>query len=518
MSSTSSGKEVLFGADQILLSTTDLDSHITYANAHFCDIAGFSLEEMTGKPHNLVRHPDMPKAAFADMWKTLRSGMSWMGPVKNRCKNGDYYWVNAFVTPVKDASGKIVEYQSVRTLPDRDVVERAEHAYRDIRADKSTPATRKSSDQSALILLMMVISFLLCLVGSVLSPSVWWMLSMAVVQGVTIALLWRWRGAFHKVLDKARSVYHNPMMSYLYSGQRDVLGEITLALSMNQARIRAVVGRVNDVSDSVSDNAQQSATHCEEVAELLTQQAGEAEQAANSMSQFSATIGALSDVVVDATTAAEAAEQQTLNGSQAVQSTIESIRQLDEQLQQATKEVNLLAEGNDKIQHILSEINAIADQTNLLALNAAIEAARAGEQGRGFSVVADEVRSLAGRTQQSTEQVSKLLSELTQTASTAVAAMQRGTQLSQDSVSMASASGDSLQHISQQVSSLADMNRSVASAVEQQTTMAGHVAANVEQISTLADKSRTLGQLSHDSNKDLLGRIASQKVLLRQFA
>lgn len=112
-------RERLYPEHQSLISTTDLESRITYANDEFCHIAGFNLEELQGEHHNLVRHPDMPKQAFADLWHHIRAGKSWMGPVKNRCKNGDHYWVSAFVTPIKDAHGKVVEYQSVRTAPVR---------------------------------------------------------------------------------------------------------------------------------------------------------------------------------------------------------------------------------------------------------------------------------------------------------------------------------------------------------------------------------------------------------------
>ena len=138
------GREVTFSDKEILLSTTDLDSHITYANPHFCKIAGFTLGEMLGKPHNLVRHQDMPKAAFADMWQHLRVGHSWMGPVKNRCKNGDFYWVNAFATPIKNSSGKIVEYQSIRTKPAPEVVARAQSEYQKLNNGNSSKATKKA--------------------------------------------------------------------------------------------------------------------------------------------------------------------------------------------------------------------------------------------------------------------------------------------------------------------------------------------------------------------------------------
>lgn len=102
-------KEQLFFPSEILLSTTDLNSNIKYANTSFCTVAGYSLDELVHNPHNKVRHSDMPKAAFKDLWSTIQQGNSWMGPVKNHCKNGDYYWVNAFVTPIKDSVGKVFE-------------------------------------------------------------------------------------------------------------------------------------------------------------------------------------------------------------------------------------------------------------------------------------------------------------------------------------------------------------------------------------------------------------------------
>lgn len=123
------GRNVDFAPDANILSTTDLTSAITYANPDFIKISGYSREELLGSPHHLLRHPDMPSAAFAHMWRTLKRGRSWMGMVKNRCKNGDHYWVSAYVTPVT-RDGQAVEYQSVRTKPSTQQVEAAERAYR----------------------------------------------------------------------------------------------------------------------------------------------------------------------------------------------------------------------------------------------------------------------------------------------------------------------------------------------------------------------------------------------------
>ncbi|MEK9712636.1 MAG: PAS domain-containing protein, partial [Thalassolituus sp.] len=120
-------------ADQKLISSTDLHGKIVHCNDDFVAVSGFSREELIGQPHNLVRHPDMPPAAFSEMWEDLKAGRPWMGMVKNRCKNGDYYWVSAYVTPVF-SHGELVGYESVRTCPTRALVERAEKVYSGIRS------------------------------------------------------------------------------------------------------------------------------------------------------------------------------------------------------------------------------------------------------------------------------------------------------------------------------------------------------------------------------------------------
>ena len=111
-----------------LVSTTDLRGDITYANPAFCQIAGYTSEEMIGQHHNLVRHPDMPKAAFRDLWLHLKAGRAWRGMVKNRCKDGSYYWVDAYVTPIYE-DGKISGYQSVRCRPTPEHKARASKMY-----------------------------------------------------------------------------------------------------------------------------------------------------------------------------------------------------------------------------------------------------------------------------------------------------------------------------------------------------------------------------------------------------
>lgn len=128
--------EVTYDKSEQLVSTTDLRGVITYANKIFCQVAGYSLDELVGKNHNIVRHPDMPKAAFEDLWSKMKAGQSWRGMVKNRCKDGSYYWVDAYVTPLYENS-KHIGYQSVRIRPSNELKTKAEDVYKRINSGES---------------------------------------------------------------------------------------------------------------------------------------------------------------------------------------------------------------------------------------------------------------------------------------------------------------------------------------------------------------------------------------------
>ncbi len=121
--------EILLDSETIIVSETDKRGKIIYANEDFCKICGYSKDELIGKPHNIVRHPDMPKAAFADLWKTIKEGKVWSGIVKNLAKDGSYYWVNAKVYPTTSIDGEI-RYVSVRVKPTEEEIENAQKLYK----------------------------------------------------------------------------------------------------------------------------------------------------------------------------------------------------------------------------------------------------------------------------------------------------------------------------------------------------------------------------------------------------
>src|SRR5690554_4131670 len=150
-------KEKTFDKNTKLISVTDTHGTILECNDAFVKISGFQKEELIGQPHNIVRHPDMPSEAFKVMWEHLKTGQPWMGLVKNRCKNGDFYWVSAYITPVTE-NGKVVGYESVRSCPNREDIARAARLYADIGDGKAATPLWQKLDLSSLFLAVIVIT------------------------------------------------------------------------------------------------------------------------------------------------------------------------------------------------------------------------------------------------------------------------------------------------------------------------------------------------------------------------
>jgi methyl-accepting chemotaxis protein len=512
-------KEQLFSSSEILLSTTDLSSNIKYANTSFCTVAGYSLDELVNKPHNKVRHSDMPKAAFKDLWSTIQKENSWMGPVKNRCQNGDYYWVNAFVTPIKDSSGNVFEYQSVRTVLDKDVKERANSVYPQLSKGKKSSASKKKSDKTLWVQTILFTLVLLSLANLLIGNSnILLSVPLAALSLSGTALFYFWRRQYLLVLKEANTIYDNPLMSYLYSGNNDKVGSILLALKMRTAEIRAVVGRVNDDATTINEIATQSAQRGSDVATILTDQKDETDQVATAIHQMSATVQEIAQVVSRAADASKQGLSISNEGQKVVSQTTTSINELSEQLGEVDTAINRLIEGTQSIESVLNEISSIADQTNLLALNAAIEAARAGEQGRGFAVVAEEVRALALRSQQSTDEIGKSIIQLRAESDFAINSMAKGRELSTACVAMAEQTGQALRQVTEEVSSLADINMQISTAVEEQSVVAEQLNQNIISISSMSTTSENHGREAVTLSETLLTRLSDQQSLIAQFS
>lgn len=481
--------EVHYPDDQHLISTTTPKGVITYANDEFCRVAGYQVSELKGQAHNIIRHPDMPQAAFEHLWDTLKQQRSWMGVVKNRTKNGDYYWVDAYVTPILDA-GETVEIQSVRTKPHESVKQRAEEIYRAVNANKLPISLRfkwPGMFQQALGVSVLALVLLLVSQSDSISDSLSLLLMILGFSALAARLLLLSRQV-SELAGETQAIVDNKIAQHVYFGDVSELSQIKLALKMKQSELVAATGRVLDTSKTVETNFKESVVHSEAMQSQLELHQQETELAASAMQEMSITVQEIARDMHAVAESAESARGKSQQGFAQLRSSGESINALAGDLKQVLALVTALEEKSQVIAGVTQVIGGIAEQTNLLALNAAIEAARAGEQGRGFAVVADEVRSLALRTQTSTEQIQLVVNEIKQEISTALQYTQEADKRSLTCVQQNQAVLTSFSEINDYIEQISNLAVQVAAAVEEQSIVSNEMTENIHKISDLANE------------------------------
>ncbi len=243
------GQEKRYPGDAILLSTTDLKGNIKYANPDFAEIAEFSAREMRGQPHNLVRHPDMPPAAFASLWQRIKSGRSWFGLVKNRTASGDHYWVNAYISPVVE-DGEVHEYQSVRRRPTDAQIAHAESIYQTLNKGK-TPRCLKPARLGYRRRLLLIALLSGGLTGALAS----WQPLLGTLAGMVFGagMLHFWLRPLGALVEQSRAIITDPLAQGVFTGRNDELGEIELAMHFLSTETGGVVGRMADSASALCE-------------------------------------------------------------------------------------------------------------------------------------------------------------------------------------------------------------------------------------------------------------------------
>ncbi len=476
--------------DAVLISTTDLKGITTYANEAFCQYSGFSYEELVGRNHNIVRHPDMPPAAFEDLWNTLKRNEPWLGVVKNRRKNGDHYWVNAFVAPLY-RDGKVVAYQSVRTKPRQEWVERAEKLYKAINEQRRLPLNSTIGlGNWAFIILSITLLAILSAVS--VFGALPWYITTAAIMGA-LGLSWIGSRLMMKPLKKIAAqecggLEQDKLRLWIYTGRCDELGQLQLAKLICDAKAATVKARVVHYSHQLNDATTQAASVAEQTGELANRQHSDTRQLAGAMEQMVEAVNRVAENAVAASRTVEQARESASTGKAMVTATMEAFQGLVSEVDHSSDAINTLAEESEQISALLDVIRTISDQTNLLALNAAIEAARAGEHGRGFAVVADEVRSLAASTQKSAQEIYEMINRLQQGTQNAVAAMERAKKNAHTGVEQAKETENALESITDAISDISTMAEQIADSSEHQRTTAEGIHARINSIHEQSNK------------------------------
>jgi aerotaxis receptor len=456
------GREYPLPAGVTLMSTTDLHGHIHYANAAFIQAAGFDRDELMGQAHNVVRHPDMPREAFADMWDTLKSGLSWTAAVKNRRKDGDHYWVLANATPMR-RNGAVVGYMSVRTPATPEQVRQAEALYADLREGRAQgrrihrglvvrTGWRKPLALFQLMSLRMRVTLGLAVTGAVAAvPAL--AAASSPLQWAGVAGAWLGATALGSLFFGQQVV--SPVRTILEHANRVASGEAGPALALNRVddigllmravnqaglNLRALVDDVAEQTHGVASASRQIATGSIDLSGRTEQTAANLQQTAASMHQITQTVQQNSATSDQARSLAEQASEAASQGGAV--------------MHQVREQMGDIQSHSARIADISSVIDGIAFQTNILALNAAVEAARAGEAGRGFAVVAAEVRALAQRSATAAREIKSLIDESVQRVDAGNKHVEQA--------------GKSIQHIIDQVRHVTSLVSEISEASQQQ--------------------------------------------------
>lgn len=510
-----------------LVSETNLKGIITYVNQAFISISGFSREELIGKNHNVVRHPEMPPEAFSDLWATVKTGRPWRGMVKNRCKNGDYYWVEAYVTPTYH-NGVVSGYKSVRNKPSQSDIQEAEALYRRVISKQATiPSSLEVSFFKRLSLqttmnIWLVMLVLLQAVGfiwggnqQVGAISLGISALMAILASYAIRL--SMTEPVKAAIKALRGFSAGNLDQSLLSNRDDELAQLAREIESLRINLRAMIVDVHVGSGEVADNAVETESQVIKLTENFKMQSERVLSISAALEQMSASIAGVANIN---SAAAEFSSQVTLvaeSGKHLMTQSLQSNKRTETSVLDASKMIHDLNIEIQKIGQVTQVIKEIADQTNLLALNAAIEAARAGESGRGFAVVADEVRKLAEKTSSSTVDISNLVTMIYTTTDSVVTTMNEVVNSVKLGMEHIEASDSKLHQIYEAANSSYDMSKSVTTAFAEQITAANEVSNNMERFCTIGEVNSRSMETIGDSVKKLSETAAGLAHLVKHF-
>lgn len=464
--------------DTTLMSTTDVHSYITHANDTFVQVSGYQLDELTGQPHNMVRHPDMPKAAFADMWYTLQQGEPWSGIVKNRRKNGDHYWVRANAVPMV-RQGLVTGYMSIRTKATAEEIAAVEPLYRALNDGSCMKRIHKGlvvgkgwlGKLPAMPLRWRVRSVMAALfavlAATLIATSAGWMpLAAAALVMLLGTLLFEQQivRPVENVARQALKVATGERNSVQHLNRSDELGLTLRAVGQLGLMCRWLINDVSSQVVSVRDGSDRLAQGNEDLNDRTRQTVANVQQTVATMNQMAASVQSNSETAAEVDKLSVAASSAATKGGNAMQTVV--------------KTMDDIADSTQRIGSITSLINDIAFQTNILALNAAVEAARAGEQGKGFAVVAGEVRHLASRSASAANDIRKLIEA-------SASKVQSGSE-------QVHAAGRTMDDIVEQVKNVTQLIAQISHATSEQATGLSELTRAVAELDSITQKNADL--------------------------
>ena len=468
--------ETILNQDMTLISATNKEGVITFANDNFCKVSGYTADELIGKEHHIVRHPDMPKVVFKDLWEHLQSNKPWRGAVKNTSKDGGFYWVDAYITPIFE-NDKLVGYQSVRTKLGDEEKNKAIKLYAKLlikEENKTSIFKLPQLSHSQKISTFIVFNLLFLVLAIMVNP-----LYSIVIPFLPVLIFFSEMVKLPPYYASITNDYDSISKEVFCDNKNNIL---EYYLKMSGGRVNTITGRVIDSCNSLLCNVEDLNSYSLTADKNIKHEVALVERANEAMEGLMESIAEIAESSFETLDKTNGAKETSDDVASKLDQTHHNIQNLTDDIEKSAQITQDLTDESNKISNVMDEINGIAEQTNLLALNAAIEAARAGEQGRGFAVVADEVRSLSQRTQAATVHIKSSISSIQETLKVLVLTMEEEQDTAKNCINITSETKNVLTSLCDSILEITDNVTAISELTEQQSMSTGSVCVDIAEI------------------------------------
>jgi len=462
------------GTNIQLISLINTKGEYTYVNSDYCQNLGYTQDELLGKNSRDLDSSDMPNSVKAEVITTLEKGFSWQGILCKTTKNGSKCWINTFITPQFE-NGKIIGHQAISTIASEKMIKRANKVYGNLNG-KSLTFEFTRSHRFALLVILSLISQVFIFTYLDFTASL-----IAAISAITpIIVFWQDIIPMAKKAKKMQSTFDS-VSRQVYFG-KGTASVFDFNMSLLKTKIKAILERTLDATKPISDIINKVHQGTEQTRTNLVTQQQELTEVSAAMAQMITSTQEIAQNSISTSDEINATYNLCEQAQSGINTTTIEIKQLADEVEQASSAADKLNNEAQNVGKLMTDIQSIADQTNLLALNAAIEAARAGEHGRGFAVVADEVRNLSSRTQETAVHVHTSLSEMLATINDWLIMMKKNKDNADNCVAQAENSDQAIAIIHQKMQQLLGLSMQIATAAEEQSAVSSEINNHVIEI------------------------------------